>query len=283
MATPPFLVSFIAGLLTLWLGCAYGTRLRERGLGIRSRLQLRQVPLIGFLLLILLLVVVPFLYLRNLPLLFWQLPLLVQYFSGPVCWIYCLGFLLFVFGTVWRLAIGARRWSSAAAFTLAIAMLSMFESGISLSPYNRPPRLEQARVVEGVIRQTSDASCAAAASANLLKLFGEQRTEAEMAELLGTTAYGTSTAQMWWTLQSLGYEVRKVNVEPGEFSDISAPALLLVDYGAEALGHVVLFARVVEGRAEIWDPLGGRALQRAQELEVRWRGHALTVKGLSRE
>ena len=132
------------------------------------------------------------------------------------------------------------------------------------------------RTEDGVILQSSDASCAAATLANVASRFGLQRTEAELARLLGTTSFGSTPGQMRYALAELGIEYRTLNCRTPRLGEVRTPAVLFVDHpsvGSE--GHAVgYFGRVGE-LYEIWDPLVGKVLWSEPKSRERWHGNGI--------
>jgi predicted double-glycine peptidase len=133
------------------------------------------------------------------------------------------------------------------------------------------------RTKEGVILQSSSASCAAASAANLAGTYGVVRTEAQMAELLGSTRFGTSPAQVVHGMERLGiscWKTRRADMDPYA---LRAPAVLFLppDPGGGA-AHAVLLAGVVDQQILVVDdPLLGRQQMSRRELSARWKGHAV--------
>ena len=146
-----------------------------------------------------------------------------------------------------------------------------------LSPFLQPPKLGPARVSDGVILQTTDSTCAAASLANVATHLDMPHTEADMAALMGTTAFGTDIAQVYGGLRRLGLRGNAVLVQDRDYHALHSPAILFVDYGNEPLGHAICYMGEKDGRAEIWNPQGGKSFQTQQQLAGSWRGHAMEV------
>jgi ABC-type bacteriocin/lantibiotic exporter with double-glycine peptidase domain len=98
-----------------------------------------------------------------------------------------------------------------------------------------------------------------------------------MATLMGTTAFGTDVAQVYDGLRKLGLRGRAVYIPSRDCDALHVPAVLFVDYGSEPLGHAVCLMGEKDGRAEIWNPQGGKSLQTQAQLAGTWRGHAMEV------
>ena len=278
MTVFPLVVTLPLTLLMGLAGALYGSRLRAHGISAGARLHLNQVPLLSALVLALLVLVLPLLWLRNFPTLFWRLPLAAQHYSSPVAWTFTLGVLAFLGGTVLLLSTRPASWQRRVFLCALCAFLAGAELGIRQSPYHRPPALGEARRAGDAVLQTTDATCAPAACANALHFFGEERTEAELAAVLGSTAFGTSPSQVFHGLKRLGYSCRKRMIEDRDVARLHAPALLFVDFGTEKLGHVVTFMGTQGDLAEIWNPLGGKSLMTAEALARTWHGHAFEVR-----
>jgi ABC-type bacteriocin/lantibiotic exporter with double-glycine peptidase domain len=100
-----------------------------------------------------------------------------------------------------------------------------------------------------------------------------QTTEREMAELFHTTRDGTFPAQVLRGMKSLGISGRKVTATGG-IRTVHPPAMLFI------LGdtHAVMYARMVGGMIEIWNPSFGKAFLPEWRLNQIWDGHAMEFK-----
>ena len=127
--------------------------------------------------------------------------------------------------------------------------------------------------------QTSDVSCAAASAANIGRLFGMEKTEREMAEILGTTWAGTTAAQIIYRMQRIGFDCRMVEIPDRDPEKVSTPAMFFVGHpmaGPES--HVVAYMGFYENRAEIWDPLQGKISMTKNDLSRIWEGRGIEIR-----
>jgi ABC-type bacteriocin/lantibiotic exporter with double-glycine peptidase domain len=106
---------------------------------------------------------------------------------------------------------------------------------------------------------------------------GVEKTEREMVDLLGTTDDGTTPSQIVYGMRRLGFESRKRRVPDSDYTKLNAPAVLLVMYGTQPLGHAVAYMGQKDGKAEIWNPVSGRQLMTREQLGEIWFGHAIEI------
>ena len=91
----------------------------------------------------------------------------------------------------------------------------------------RPLAFAAARITaDGVVLQSSNASCLAASAANIARILGKQRTEREMARLCKTSADGTYPTQALVGLRQIGIQGRKVSNSERDIRSIKPPAIL---------------------------------------------------------
>ncbi len=137
---------------------------------------------------------------------------------------------------------------------------------------------------DGVVMQTHGASCVAACAANVARYYGNQKTEREMAELLGTTVMGTSPAQVLRGMQRIDISCQKVVVDDRDPLKLKLPALLLVDHPATGSeSHAVVVLERKEGCCTVIDPLVGKVRISSQRLSSVWRGRAIECAGIDSE
>ena len=134
----------------------------------------------------------------------------------------------------------------------------------------------------------------AACVANVATLDGQKLTEKEAAELLGTSASGTSNGGIRYTLRQLGIPVHSPprSTEP---HDLSPPAIVSIDHPATGPeSHAVLLNAIhtmaSDGsasqteqfgdnvRLEIWDPLVGIRMLSIPEFQAVWHGAAFECR-----
>jgi hypothetical protein len=177
---------------------------------------------------------------------------------------------------------------------LPLALLCLYQS-YGVLPGNPPPLDE--RWTDGVCRQTSSASCSAAAAATLLRAYDIDTTEAEMAELCLTRQGGTPMLGLYRGLKlKTAGTGQRVQTFRGDLATLHAetrPVILSVrldrrpgvdpryeqQWGwAPGVAHsVVFFGFRADGKAEIGDPAVGREHWRVQDLEVLWHGEGLRL------
>jgi predicted double-glycine peptidase len=198
----------------------------------------------------------------------------------------------FLAGVAWRRMSGpaARK----AVLLLPLMLLCAYQSHGWLPA--DPPPLDD-RWKEGVCRQTSSASCSAAAAATLLRAHGIDAGEAEMARLCLTRPSGTSMLGLYRGLKlkctDAGWEVQPFRADVDGLRRESGPVILSVrldagpeidpryarDWGwAPGVAHtVVLFGFDADGKPQIGDPAVGRERWSARDLRALWHGDAIRL------
>ena len=164
--------------------------------------------------------------------------------------------------------------------------------------FGDPPPLGEGRWKDGVCRQTTPASCSAAAAATLLKAYGIPATEAEMARLCltresGTTMHGLyrglrlKTRATPWEVESFRGDVDSLRRETG-------PVILTVrldpgpgvderyerDWGwAAGVRHTIVFFGIRDdGKTDVGDPSVGRENWRAEDVRLLWHGEGVRLR-----
>jgi len=205
----------------------------------------------------------------------WRAPLWLEFATPQLIWLLILGPLAYlgaVCATVARRSADARY----AKLPHAMGVLLLAFIGLHWSTH-RSIANNLGRVVleDGMVLQSSGVSCVPASAANIAAQFGIERTEREMAELLGTTVQGTSVAQTVYGMRKLSVHCRKAEFD--EAAAIPVPAMLFVDHpSAGEESHAVAMTRRPEnGRIEILDPLGGRRVFTEADFTAIWHGKAL--------
>lgn len=156
----------------------------------------------------------------------------------------------------------------------------------------KPPKMSDRWDLGVVCRQTSQASCSAAAAATLLRAYGIQSTEQEMAMLCLTSDRGTTKHGLWrgLKLKTAGKDLDVYMFENGEIDDLRGvgPVLLSVELkeGADVdpryastwgwipgVPHsVVLMGFPSKGYALVADPTTGLEFWTLSDLDVLWQG-----------
>jgi hypothetical protein len=144
----------------------------------------------------------------------------------------------------------------------------------------------------GVCRQTSQASCSAAAAATLLAQYGIKTNEAEMASLCLTSNRGTSLHGIWrgLNLKTAGSGMDVYMFNDGNIDDLygAGPVMMSVmledassvdprytrNWGwIPGVAHTVVFLGMTpEGGFLIGDPATGREVWSRHDLEILWHG-----------
>ncbi|MFC1858191.1 cysteine peptidase family C39 domain-containing protein [Thermodesulfobacteriota bacterium] len=216
-------------------------------------------------------------FLQYKPTLLWNVPLWLQYHYSSITWGMILGLLTFIFSFASFLAIKTDHRQKYHLIVAGLIFITAIQSAQWV--YTRPiaPQLEEKVNRDSVIIQTSFVSCGAAAAANILKAFGINKTEKEMANLFGTSVInGTSAAQVVYGMRKLGFNCRMKFDENRDTLIINPPALLYFGKGtAWAKFHAVAFMGYQDGKAEIRDPINGKAYLTKEQLEKEWSGYCI--------
>jgi len=131
----------------------------------------------------------------------------------------------------------------------------------------------------GVVRQTSGVSCGPAAAANLLRLYGIEKSENELAALMGTTARGTLVSRMSAGLGTLGFACAEKRIGLAGLPALQNRAILVVDHpltGRES--HVVVYCGRTNQTSIVRDPLRGELLLSDRELRAVWHGRLIECR-----
>jgi hypothetical protein len=219
----------------------------------------------------------------NRPRLIWNLPLWLQYHYTALTWGGILAIFTFIFSLGSAVAMRTQhreRWKIVIAGILLILVIQVIQWN-----YTRPiaPRLKDIVATSGTVMQTNNASCAAASGASIVRTYGMQKTEKQMAELFKTTVGGTSGAQVIYGMRKIGFSCNKVQVSESNPEELTAPAMLFVDNqftGPES--HAVAYMGFNKNKAEIFDPLEGRRFLSKIQLAKIWHGRGIEF-GLERE
>ncbi|MEM7234622.1 MAG: cysteine peptidase family C39 domain-containing protein [Planctomycetota bacterium] len=140
--------------------------------------------------------------------------------------------------------------------------------------------LDQVKEEQGVVLQSTGYTCVAATLANVARHHGLFLSERDAAELLLTTRLGTSRGPIRYALSQLDIAQRTYHRdEERDLSKVPVPAFLFVDHpsvGRE--GHAVGYFGERAGGYEIWDPLGGRSIWSAEQVNAHWHGSAIACE-----
>lgn len=270
-------VSIVLLAASVILGIAYARRLFRKGVDIESRTLSVNAGWILAGIAFFVAVNAAVFVCRAFPRTLWHLPLLVDYFFVPFVWtvnLICTGLL---FSTVVSLAMFRRHRLRVSLLLLAVVTVLAFE--YIFREMSRPVAAELGARVDddGVIRQTSPFTCAAASCANIAQLFGGSFTEREMAHELRTSIRGTSPAQIVFGMRRLGFAAHRLSSSGVEPDAITPPAVLLIDMPQFSAGHAVAYVHRVGDKVEIWDSTRGKVLMTDTELKTVWHGLAVEI------
>ena len=263
-------------MLGVVAGRRYGNSLHDGGVDLAHKLRvwdlpLLPVPLVGFVAA----VVVHNLVMNNARVI-WSLPVTMEFYVQPAIWALEMFFLSFSMFAIVTLAFKSRK--AYGVVTIVFGTTILLTVSFLLRSASGPIQIEMPhRVKDGVITQTTSATCAAASGANVASYFGIATTEAAMAEVMNTNRLGTSPSQIIHGMQSLGLHARKVRVDPGAVTEVNPPAVLLVYNLDQVDGHAVALMGIEDGLADVWDPAGKRTQFTAEEFREEWVGHAIEV------
>lgn len=208
--------------------------------------------------------------------LLWRVPWPLDPWVLPVMYLFSGGSLLYLFTAGLRLAYRVRHPERHKLLLAAVLMTACL--GHLYLRYARPvhARLRDERTPDGIITQTSGYSCAAAASANYLRLLGRPATEKEMARLAGTTILGTSPGEVIRALRRKGVRAHKERITADALCARPGPAILLVDFpGLGPLSHAVTYVRCEGDHLLLYDPIHGADRVTRGQLAGFWRGHVI--------
>jgi hypothetical protein len=196
------------------------------------------------------------------PYLEWMLSDAIIIWLVPVCRVALLGTLALSVGLV----VGTYGKKRPVAVLVGLgAMVFCFVLNLSMDRVAAGPP----RVRDGVIMQSTGATCVAATGANIACRLGVTVTEAEMIDRMGTTVRGTSVAQAIRGMAELGLGNHRVTAD--RLQDVHPPAMLYEAYQP----HVVALMGWKDGKAEIWDPSRGKRLLTPELVDKFWAHHAM--------
>lgn len=277
---PPLWVSVSLIVLPVAAGAGLGLRIRDRRPDLTVGNALRRLPALwGFLGVALLLPISLGILVGNERLAL-KLPLAFQYWGPIVLWslfLLSVGFLnSFGVGLAYAGAHAERSKLLIAATLLggALAFVQFY--------YPRPlaPALKHEADRDGTILQSSDASCAPAAGANIARALGVEVREPAVARVMGTTRmFGTSVPQIVIGMRELGIDCTTVVDETADARSLPLPAFLFVDHWAVGReGHVVALMGRTDKGYEVIDPLAGRELWNPEKMREDWHGLAVSCR-----
>ncbi len=134
---------------------------------------------------------------------------------------------------------------------------------------------------EGVCIQSTGHTCGPAAAATLLRRFGIETTERDLAEAAYTSSSGTEVWYLARALRRRGLDVRFIQTS-SQPETLPAPALAGTRLGGPAgIGHFIAVLDAIEDRCVVGDPLVGRKETTLDALRQRYHvtGFFLVVTG----
>jgi len=107
-----------------------------------------------------------------------------------------------------------------------------------------------------VCLQSTASTCGPASAATILKFFGTEVTEAELARSAHTSASGTEIWYLMRTLRRLGFETR-ARTRVTDLDEVRLPAIAGIVNQASGAGHFVAILPGSDGHWLVADPLSG--------------------------
>ena len=133
----------------------------------------------------------------------------------------------------------------------------------------------------GVFEQTSDSSCAPAALATVLRLWGINATESEVARLAGTSLLGTSMAQLIVAAQGFGMNGIELSPTWTQMQQINRPGVLAtwLYYDISKAPHAIALLGMDKDSVTIADPAFGEIFQinKREFLDRYWRNQYVPI------
>ena len=165
-----------------------------------------------------------------------------------------------------------QRWAAVVAAAILLGIVTVIQWDFSAPIASK---LHAHTTADGIVLQSSPSSCAAASAANLARLLGQNRSEPEMAALIGTSSFGTSPSQVIAGLRKIGLDCVKTRRGDHDAAALRTPAILFLRFGASGIGHAIVLEKVAGDTLLVLDPtIGRRTFDRAEFKQV-WGGHAV--------
>jgi predicted double-glycine peptidase len=145
-------------------------------------------------------------------------------------------------------------------------------------------KLGELKVVDGVVLQTTDSTCAPASIATLVRWFGENPnlSEKEVIKLTKTNHFGTNTLREIYALSELGFNPQfRENLTLDDLIKINQPALLhvLENVNGNLINHAVALLSIYEENKlfKIGNPLYGLEEKTETQMKTYWSGEAIFI------
>ena len=133
----------------------------------------------------------------------------------------------------------------------------------------------------GVFQQTSDSSCAPAALATVLRIWGIDATESEVARLAGTSLLGTSMAQLIVAAQGFGMNGVELAPTWAQMQRMNRPGVLAtwLYYDTSKAPHAIALIGMDKSSVTIADPAFGEIIQvnKREFLDRYWRDQYVPI------
>jgi predicted double-glycine peptidase len=133
----------------------------------------------------------------------------------------------------------------------------------------------------GVFEQTSDSSCAPAALATVLRLWGIDATESEVARLADTSLLGTSMPQLIVAAQGFGMNGVELSPTWAQMRQINRPGVLAtwLYYETSKAPHAIALLGMDKDSVTIADPAFGEIVQvnKREFLDRYWRNQYVPI------
>jgi hypothetical protein len=164
---------------------------------------------------------------------------------------------------------------------LASCLIAVEASGRLWFRYRESALWERYPDREGILQQSSGASCSPTAAAMLLHRLGMSASEGEMAYLAGTSLFGTDAPSIARALQlkmeGEGWRVLARHLSYDECTRLGVPFIAHV--AGSSSGHALLVERAVADHVQIVDPAEGKRIWMLRaEFEKIWDGTAIYLE-----
>lgn len=214
-------------------------------------------------------------------------PIILIYLAG---WYYSIIFVagFFILGLLLFIELNGK-YSKAKIYQLTIA-LTLISLTLSILAYYLKPidkLLDEPKIINGVVMQTTFYTCAPSAIANLARYTKKhpQLTEKDAIKYTKTNRFGTTTLSEITAMKQLGLNPQYYhNLTVEDLFEMNKPALLHVkernknDEGVRFSHAVALFALEPNKKLlMIGNPYYGLQIKTAQEMDNYWFGEAITV------
>ncbi|NJO41546.1 MAG: hypothetical protein HC769_15835 [Cyanobacteria bacterium CRU_2_1] len=176
-------------------------------------------------------------------------------------------------------------WKTARLQVIAVVLLGLLGLGgftVAESYFLAPiyASLEDNLQPNGIFLQTSSSSCAPSALANVLRLWGIDATESEVARLAGTSRLGTSMPQLIVAAQTIGMNGIELSPTWSQMQQINRPGVLATwlysDFSRAP--HAVALLGMTDHTAIIADSAFGEIYEVTRDrFEAIWRNEYVPI------